>query len=231
MGFGTPKVLLPLRGIPLLSYVLATVREAEAKRIVLVVGERREQVMGSLANEGVEFVVQTEQLGTAHAVGCCRGIIGEDEECLVVCGDAPLLRGASLRRLLESRRRLGADMAVLTAVVADPAGYGRIVRDQDGWLTQIVEERDASQELLQIREVNAGSYAFVWGGLLPALDDIRPSPVTGEYYLTDAVQAVRQRGGRVAAVILDDPAEVTGVNTPDQLKLVERLLESRGCGG
>lgn len=227
MGSGIPKVLLPLRGQPLLRYVLAAVREAGADRIVVVVGEQREQVMNSLAGENVEFVVQTEQRGTAHAVGCCRDVLADDEECLVVCGDVPLIRGVSLRRLLESRRRLEADIAVMTAVVDDPTGYGRIVRDEGGWLTQIVEERDASEDVRRIREVNAGSYAFVWDVILPVLDKIRPSPLTGEYYLTDAVQVVQQRGGRVVAVLLDDPIEMAGVNTPAQLQIVERFLENR----
>ncbi len=231
MGSGTPKVLLPLRGRTLLSYVLDAVREAGAARIVVVVGEQREEVIASLAGERVEFVIQAEQLGTAHAVGCCRDVIDSDEECLVVCGDVPLITGASLRRLLDCRRNLRADMAVLTAVVDDPSGYGRIVRDRDGWLLQIVEERDASEQVRKIREVNAGSYAAVWGRLMSALDGIRPSPVTGEYYLTDAVREVQQKGGRVAAVLLEDPAEMVGVNTPEQLKLVEKLIDNRRCGG
>ncbi|MBM3315810.1 hypothetical protein FJY71_08255 [candidate division WOR-3 bacterium] len=227
MGAGTPKVLLPLGGQPLLSHVLASVRAAGAERVLVVVGEAKEQVMAGHAGAGVEFVVQAEQRGTADAVRACRGRIDPAEECVVVYGDVPLMTGPTVRRLVEERRRLGADVAVLTAVLDDPFGYGRVVRDAAGWIAEIVEERDADDAVRQIREVNSGFYAFVWGTLLPVLADVRPSPATGEYYLTDAVRAVRERGGRVAAVSMEDPAEMSGVNTPEQLARVEELLESR----
>ena len=121
-------------------------------------------------------------------------------------------------------------MAVLTAEFEDPFGYGRIVRGTEDVVEDIVEERDADDTVRAIKEVNSGFYAFGWGGLLPVLESIKPSPVSGEYYLTDAVKGVRAQGGRVVAVRMDDPAEMMGANTPEQLEQVARELARRSGG-
>ncbi|MBN2464775.1 NTP transferase domain-containing protein [candidate division WOR-3 bacterium] len=227
MGAPVPKVLLPIAGRPLLSYVLASARAAEATRVIVVVGAQKEEVMASFERVGVEFVVQTGQHGTADAVLACRDLLNDDEECVVLCGDAPLIRPATIQRLIQARRAAGADVAVFTARLADPAGYGRVVRAEGDFIERIVEKRDAAPEVLAIHEVNSGAYSFLWGRVRPALERIKPSPVSGEYYLTDIVREVRSDGGQAVAVLADDPDEMLGANTPEELVLLERGLAAR----
>jgi bifunctional UDP-N-acetylglucosamine pyrophosphorylase/glucosamine-1-phosphate N-acetyltransferase len=226
MGATAPKVLLPIHGRPLLAYVLDAVRGAGANRIVIVVGVAREAVMTLPEAAGVEFAVQAEPRGTADAVLACRGMVGPDEECVVVYGDVPLMRDETIRRLAEVRQA-GTDVAVLTAVLDNPYGYGRVVRGDGDTIERITEERDATDEVRRIREVNSGFYAFRWGRILPVLERIKPSPVSGEYYLTDAVREVRSEGGRVAAVLMADPVEMLGANTPEQLDEVAAEMTRR----
>lgn len=227
MGASVPKVLLPIAGRPLLSYVLQSARAAGVTRIIIVVGTQKEQVVAAFAQDGVEFVVQAGQRGTADAVLACRELLADDEECVVLCGDAPLIRSETIQRLSRVRLEAGADVAVFTARLADPAGYGRIVRAGGDSIDRIVEQRDASLDVLAIEEVNSGAYSFRWGRVRPALERIRPSPVSSEYYLTDIVREVRSRGGKAVAVLAADPDEMRGANTPDELAALERGLAAR----
>jgi bifunctional UDP-N-acetylglucosamine pyrophosphorylase/glucosamine-1-phosphate N-acetyltransferase len=227
MGASVPKVLLPIKGRPLLRYVLESARTAGATRIIVVVGVQREQVMAKFEQDGVEFAVQGGQRGTADAVLACRDRLADDEECVVLCGDAPLIRPETIQRLVRARQAAGADVAVLTARLANPAGYGRVVRGRGDSIERMVEQRDATPEVLAINEVNSGAYSFRWGRARPALERIRPSPVSGEYYLTDIVQEVRNEGGQAVAVLAADPDEMRGANTPDELAVLERGLAAR----
>lgn len=227
MGTQLPKVLLPLVGRPLLAHVLDAVRGAGVVRVVVVVGAGREQVLQQFAGMGLEFAVQAEPKGTADAVLACRRLVADDEECVIVYGDVPLMNARTIVRLVDARRRRNADVAVLTAVLDDPSGYGRVVRGDSDTVESIVEERDADTTTRQVREVNSGFCSFVWGRALPALQAIEPSPVSGEYYLTDAVRVIRNRGGTVVAVAMDNPEEMMGVNTPDQFQAVARAIALR----
>jgi bifunctional UDP-N-acetylglucosamine pyrophosphorylase/glucosamine-1-phosphate N-acetyltransferase len=227
MGASVPKVLLPVEGRPLLSYVLESARAAGATRTIVVVGAQKEQVIAAFEQTGVEFAVQAGQRGTADAILACRELLGDDEECVVLCGDAPLIRPETIRRLAEARREAGADVAVFTARLPDPTGYGRVVRAGGDSVEQIIEQRDATPEVLAINEVNSGAYSFRWGRVKPALERIRPSLVSGEYYLTDIVGEVRAEGGRVVAVLAADPGEMLGANTPDDLDALERGIAAR----
>jgi bifunctional UDP-N-acetylglucosamine pyrophosphorylase/glucosamine-1-phosphate N-acetyltransferase len=227
MGACVPKVLLPVEGRPLLSYVLESVRSAGITRTIVVVGTQKEQVMAAFAQAGLEFAEQAGQRGTADAVLACRGLLADDEECAVLCGDAPLIRPATIQRLYQARQATGADVAVFTARLADPAGYGRVVRAGGDFIERIVEERDATPDVRAVREVNSGAYSFLWGRARPALERIRPSPVSGEYYLTDIVRELRAGGGQAVAVLADDPDEMLGANTPEELVLLERGLAAR----
>ena len=227
MGTPVPKVLLPIEGRPLLSYVLESARRAGVTRIIVVVGTQKEQVMAAFEQAGVEFAVQSGQRGTADAVLACRDRLGDDEECVVLCGDAPLIRPETIQRLFQARRAAGADVAVFTARLADPAAYGRVVRAGGDSIERIVEKRDATPDVLAIKEVNSGAYSFRWGKARPALERIQPSPVSGEYYLTDIVREVRADGGQVVAVLACDPNEMLGANTPDELVMIERGLAAR----
>ncbi|MBM3332014.1 hypothetical protein FJY68_09230 [candidate division WOR-3 bacterium] len=227
MGSHVPKVLLPIKGRPLLRYVLESVRAAGVTRTIVVVGTQKEQVMAAFAHDDVEFVVQSGQHGTAAAVLACRGLLGDDEECVVLCGDAPLIRPETIQRLFRVRQESGADVAVFTARLVDPAGYGRVVRAGGDAIEKIVERRDATPEVLAINEVNSGAYSFRWGSARPALERILPSPVSGEYYLTDIVAELRSEGGKAVAVLAANPDEMLGANTPDELGVLERGLAVR----
>ena len=227
MRSSIPKVLLPLRGRPVLAYVIDAARAAGFNRIMIVVGSARRQVEAAFPAPDVDFVVQERQRGTADAVLCCRELLDDDEECVVLCGDTPLLTGVTIKRLLAVRRESEADVAVLTARFTDPHGYGRIVRGNGDRVRAIVEERDATEEIRRITEINAGVYAFRWGRLLPVLERINPSPVTGEYYLTDAVRDLEAKGGQVVAVVADDGRDIMGINTPEQFETVAVELERR----
>lgn len=228
MGTGIPKVLLPVRGRPLVSYVIETARAAGARRIVLVVGPSREAIVAAFPT-GIEYAIQAEPKGTADAVLSCRSLLALDEECVVLCGDAPLVRPATVRRLVAQRQSARATVAVFTARLADPTGYGRIIRGEGDSVECIVEERDATAEVRRISEVNSGAYAFCWGEVLPALERIRPSSVSGELYLTDLVAEVRSAGGSAVAVLADDPSEMLGANTPEQLAAIEQELIRRAA--
>ena len=227
MGAPVPKVLLPLEGRPLLGYVLESARAAGVTRTIVVVGTQKEQVMAAFGKADVEFAEQAGQRGTADAVLACRDLLGDDEECVVLCGDAPLIRPETIRRLAQARLEAGADVAVFTARLADPAGYGRVVRAEGDSIERIVEQRDATSEVLAVNEVNSGAYSFRWGRVKPALERIQPSPVSGESYLTDIVREVRAEGGRVVAVLARDANEMLGANTRDELVALERGLAAR----
>jgi bifunctional UDP-N-acetylglucosamine pyrophosphorylase/glucosamine-1-phosphate N-acetyltransferase len=227
MGASVPKVLLSLEGRPLLSYVLESARAAGATRTIVVVGTQKEQVIAAFEQAGVEFAKQAGQRGTADAVLACRDLLGDDEECVVLCGDAPLIRPETIRRLAQARQDAGADVAVFTARLPDPARYGRVVRADGDLIERIVEQRDATPEVLAINEVNSGAYSFRWGSVKPALERIQPSPVSGEYYLTDVVREVRAEGGQVVAVLAADPSEMLGANTRDELVALERGIAAR----
>jgi bifunctional UDP-N-acetylglucosamine pyrophosphorylase/glucosamine-1-phosphate N-acetyltransferase len=230
MGARVPKVLLEVHGRPLLGYLLETVRDAGVERVIVVTGSGRREVEAALAEQGVEFAVQPEQRGTADAVLACRDILSDDEDCIVLCGDAPLVRPTTIRRLCLVRCETGADVVVLTARLADPTGYGRIVRGDGPQVREIVEDRDAGPDVRRIDEVNSGAYSFRWGRLRPLLEQLKPSPVSGEYYLTDAVRAVTAGGGKVVALPADDPEEILGANTPGQLGRIAELLSRRVPG-
>ena len=230
MGAQVPKVLLPVAGRPLASYVIESARAAGAGRVILVVGAGKEQVIAALSGDGVEFVEQREQNGTADAVLACRNMIADTEECVVLCGDAPLVRPETIRGLSRAPRETGARIAVFTARPADPSGYGRIIRAGGNFIERIVEQRDATPEELALREVNSGAYAFRWGDVRPALERIKPSPVSGEYYLTDVVAEVRAEGATVVAVEAADANEMLGANTPAQLDGIAAELARRKGG-
>jgi bifunctional UDP-N-acetylglucosamine pyrophosphorylase/glucosamine-1-phosphate N-acetyltransferase len=232
MGQPLPKVLLPLKGHPVLEYVLRTCQSARIGRILVVVGDRREQVqaacrsMTHLAGPPLEFVVQSEPKGTADAVLSCSDAIPAGEDVVVLSGDVPLVRVQTLVTLIERLRNQPADLTLLTAKVENPKGYGRIVRDQRGAIQAIVEERDATPVERQIKEMNVGLYAFRWDRLLPILKQVRSSPATGEYYLTEVIRLLAEHGGKIESVETSDAAEFMGINTEDELRQVEQELEA-----
>ena len=210
-----PKVLHALCGRPLLGYALRSAR-ALADRIV-VVAPPDSPAVHAAAGADVRVVEQRERLGTGHAVLQAREASGEGAVAvLVLPGDVPLLSLATLERLVRHHAASSAAVTLLTAVVADPHGYGRILR-QGGRVKRIVEERDATDDEKKVTEINTSVYCFDASRLWPALDEVRPDNDQGEYYLTDAVAILARRGGRVEAVTVADPTEALGVNDRRQL--------------
>jgi bifunctional UDP-N-acetylglucosamine pyrophosphorylase/glucosamine-1-phosphate N-acetyltransferase len=220
-----PKVLHSLAGRPLLDHVLdLALRLAPPERVVTVVGHGAARVAAVAAARGARTVLQEPQLGTGDAVRVALEAVAPGSGGLVVLsGDVPLLRPGSVEALCRAVEA-GAAAAVLTAVLDEPGAYGRVLRHPGGGVTAIVEARDATPEQLRIREVNAGVYAFRRQPLEEAIATLRPDNDQGEYYLTDVVHTLRERGLPVAAHVLADPLEMAGVNTPADLRRLEETL-------
>ena len=222
MRSSLPKVLQPLAGRPLLAHVLATARELSPRKVIVVHGHGAEAVREAFKAEQVEWVLQDEQLGTAHAVMQAMPRVSAHAHVLILYGDVPLTRAATLKRLLEGA---GDGLAVLTAEPADPAAYGRIVRDSAGRVAKIVEQRDASPAERAIREINAGFYALSARRLSGWLKKIDNRNAQKEYYLTDLVSLAVGQEVPVTAVKTDEAWEAAGVNTPHELAQLERQYQ------
>jgi len=219
-----PKVLHPLCGRPLIGYALRAARTV-ADRLVLVVSPRAEEVVAA-AGPDILHVEQAERLGTGHAVLQARAACGDASTILVLPGDMPLLSAETFERLVNHHATSGAAATLVTAVVADPHGYGRVLR-QRGRPMRIVEERDATDDQKRIAEINTSVYCFDARRLWAALSDVRPDNDQGEYYLTDVVEILTRAGGRVEAVTVQDPAEALGVNDRRQLAAVAAIQRRR----
>lgn len=227
MNSDLPKVLLPLNGKPLLYYVLKATKDSGLNRILVVVGRSHDAVKKTFADNEVEFVLQNKLLGTADAVRTCAKLLPEDEEIMVFCGDTPLLTAQTIKKLFEVHRQEQADATVLTTILENPSGYGRIVRDGKNQVMAIVEEREASDEIKKIKEINSGAFAFSWNRLKPILSELKPSPRTGEYYLTDAIAALKANGAKIMVYIAPDSLEILGINTPEEFDRVAEILAQR----
>jgi len=222
MRSGLPKVLHPLAGRPLLAHVLDTARELSPRKIIVVHGKGAEQVQEAFPEKPIEWALQAEQLGTAHAVMQAMPRVSADADVLLLYGDVPLVRAATLRRLLEAARE---GLAVLTAELEDPADYGRVVRDASGRVARIVESRDASAAERAIREINAGFYALSARRLAGWLKRIDNRNAQKEYYLTDLVGLAVGEGVPVIAVKAHDAWEAAGVNSKGELAALERQYQ------
>lgn len=231
MHSAVPKVLHEIGGRSLVGHAVHAAGELGAQRTVAVVGHGREAVTDHLARVApeVRIAVQDQQLGTGHAVQCALAEAGDVRGGTVVVtyGDVPLLEGRTLRDLVAVHAGEGNAVTVLTARVADPTGYGRIVRGPDGAIESIVEHRDATAEQRAIAEINSGIYAFDGAVLVDALARLRPDNDQGELYLTDVLGLAREAGGRVTAVVTDDVWQTEGVNDRVQLAAMRRELNDR----
>jgi len=230
-----PKVLQPVAGEPLLAHVLRTARALGPQRILLVLGHRAEEVRAAVGSDGLEIVLQPDPRGTGEAVRLAEPLLrGFEGDVLVLYGDVPLVRPATLGELLERHALEQNAATLLSATLDDPAGYGRIVRDERGFVCGIVEQRELRPDQERIREIHSGIAVFRGHPLLAALARIRPQNRTGEYYLTDVFGLLHQTGERIGACHLRDPDEILGVNTPDQLRWAEqvharRATQAAGC--
>jgi len=212
----------------MVQYVVEAVRAAGAERIVVVTGYGHEAVADVVSELGGEVVRQEQQLGTAHALLQAEQMLADfNGDILVVCGDTPLLRADTLSQLVADHRSSGAAATVLTAVLEDPYGYGRIIRDAGGRIVRIVEETDGAPEELAVQEVNTGVFCFKTEGLFSALKEISPGNRQGEYYLTDIITIYLNKGQKVGSTRIADPSEVHGVNTRRHLAEAEKLVRKQ----
>jgi bifunctional UDP-N-acetylglucosamine pyrophosphorylase/glucosamine-1-phosphate N-acetyltransferase len=219
-----PKILHPLGGRPLLAHVLAAAQPLAPHKVIVVHGHGAEQVRAAFAGAQVEWVLQAEQLGTGHAVQQAMPRVSPDADVVILYADVPLIRPATLERLVNSARD---GLAVMTAEVPDATGYGRIVRGPAGDVARIVEEKDADPEERRIREINAGFMALHARRLSAWLGKISNRNAQNEYYLTDVVTLAVADGVPVRAVKVEDVWEVAGVNSKRELAELERQYQRR----
>ncbi|HOX10064.1 MAG TPA: NTP transferase domain-containing protein [Candidatus Omnitrophota bacterium] len=223
----TPKVLHDLHGKPVLQHVLETAESAGFRRPIVVVGRGADELSRFLKNRRAVPVVQKRQLGTADAVKSAERQLSKYDDIAVLYGDVPLVREETLRSLVASHKASGASCTVLTVDMADPSGYGRIVRGISGGVEAIVEEKEASAEERKIREINVGLCCFDRRDLFGAIRKIRRSRVKKEYYLTDAVAILISSGKRVRAFKTGDPDESIGMNSRSDLANAYSIMSRR----
>lgn len=232
MRVNIPKVLHKLCGKEMIRYVLETVGSLNVLRKIVVVGYQGERVAKILERE-VEVVFQSEQLGTAHALKQVESVLSEfTGDILVVCGDTPLLTKETLNRMIDVHKAKKAVVTILTAVLSDATGYGRIIREEDGGILKIVEDVDATPFEKAILEVNTGTYCFRADPLFwAALDKVTCQNRQGEYYLTDVIEILR-KGNKIEGITADSSEEVMGINNRLELQQAEEILrkkEEEGC--
>lgn len=221
-----PKVLHRVAGKTLVGHVISAVEEAGIEEIILVVGHGGDKVQAELGPK-FKYAWQEKQLGTGHALAQARDLAQGAETIVVLCGDTPLLRPQTLAHLVAEHRKQKAAATLLVAEVQDPTGYGRVVRDAQGRVQKIIEERDADENIRAIKEINSGTYCFDASRLWPALAEIRPENAQGEYYLTDVIALFCRQGEVVQAVLCTDPEEILGVNDRVQLACAGKILRRR----
>ena len=222
------KVLHEIGGAPLIAYVVRAAQALDPRAIITIVGHQAEEVERAVLAEVAElasFVVQEKQRGTGDAVESARGVLeNSDSIVLVLSGDVPMIRVETLRNLIKNHNDTGSACSILSVRLENPTGYGRIVRDNNGEFRKIVEQRDATEEERQVREINSGIYCFESKDLFAALRKVEPKNDQGEYYLTDVAEIILASGGAVSVYLINDPREVAGVNTRAELAEFENLV-------
>ena len=225
MASDLPKVLHEVGGRPMIHWVVDTALDAQVDPIVVVVGQDRGQVMESLSHAPVQFVIQDQPVGTGHAVEQSRSVLENfNGGILVLSGDVPGIKGDTIRHLCQRHQQTKAKAIMLTAVVDDPTGYGRVIRDKHGNLLRVVEEKDASPEESLVREINGGIYLFDALTLFRTLPMVKNNNKQKEYYLPDVLYILREQNEIVAIEKVDDYREILGVNTKQELSIVHAEL-------
>jgi bifunctional UDP-N-acetylglucosamine pyrophosphorylase/glucosamine-1-phosphate N-acetyltransferase len=230
MNTHLPKVLHEVTGRPMLAYVLDACRSVGVDKIYVVVGFGADQVQERFADESsdIVWVEQPKQLGTAHAVTCCKEYLaGFAGETLVLCGDGPLIRAKTLQTLIEKHEAEHSAATLATAVLEDPTGYGRIIRDAYGNMQGIIEDSDCTPAQRAVKEVNPSYYLFNNQVLFRALEEVKPDNVKQEYYLTDALAVIIASGHKVVAITAVRPEEAVGVNSRAQLSVASKIMQHR----
>lgn len=222
-----PKVLLKVGGRPMLGHVLETVLSLGINEIVVVTGYKSEMVR-EYVGPRAKTVLQEKPSGTADAVLRAKSKLeGYEGGIMVLYGDTPLLRKETLEKLLTRHSESGASCSLLTVILKDPTGYGRIVRSDKGSITRIVEEKDASIYEKVIEEINVGVYCFKSKDLFDSIDKICSEKKQGEYYLTDVIEILSKKNLKIESVSTDDQTEVLGVNSPQDMAFAQRIIKDR----
>ena len=224
MNSSHPKVLHLIGGKPMLQHVVDSCFQLEAAEMVIVYGHGGELVREAISDKNIHWVLQADQKGTGHAVAQVETVIEDDVTVLIAYGDVPLIKADTLRLLAEKLE--GSVLSVLTTYMDDPFGYGRIVRDSNGKILSIVEEKDATDEQRKIQEINTGFIAARGSDLKRWLKQLKPNNSQGEYYLTDCIALAVSEGGIVEAAVCDNPLEVQGVNNRIQQAELERAYQA-----
>jgi UDP-N-acetylglucosamine diphosphorylase/glucosamine-1-phosphate N-acetyltransferase len=220
------KVLHHVAGRPMIEHVVATASALAPRSITTVVGHQADEVMRTLEALRLTFVVQQPQLGTGHALLSAEAALAHASGTLVLLsGDVPLLSGETLKTLVNRHVSTAAAATVVTAIVDDPAGYGRIIRSGEQ-IARIVEEKDATSAQLEVREINSGIYAFRLEGLFDAVRSVAAENAQREYYLPDLVDIFRRQGARVETITVPDPDEIRGINSRADLAAVSRTVRA-----
>jgi bifunctional UDP-N-acetylglucosamine pyrophosphorylase/glucosamine-1-phosphate N-acetyltransferase len=221
------KVLHEAGGMALVEHVLRAASSTAAENVTVVVGHQAEAVRKLLDGRGCQFVLQTEQKGTGHAVAMCEDVALKEGLTLLLYGDCPLLRAETIERLVQEHLATGVAASLITTHLENPHGYGRIVRGANDDIVAIVEEKAATDEQRKITEINSGIYCIDSALLWRHVREIRPNAASGELYLTDIVEILREAGERTRAFVVEDANELLGINTRVELATVDRILRAR----
>jgi UDP-N-acetylglucosamine pyrophosphorylase len=224
------KVMYEVGGKPMIEHVVDLSLKLNPNRSVVIVGWQKDLVIQHLRNQQktVEFVEQSEQLGTGHAVMQTEAALSDFVgDVLVLSGDVPLLSETTAQALIGYHRSTNAVATILTAEVLDPSGYGRIIRNKDGSVKKIVEDKDATRKEKNVKEINSGIYVFQKSQLFDGLQYVKPENVQGEYYLTDIFELFWRNKWRVSAVKALDAFEVMGINDVEQLQKAQKVFVLR----
>lgn len=220
------KVVFKVCGKEMVNRVIGEAEAAGVLRTCVVVGHRADLVMEAVGDRA-QFVTQTEQLGTGHAVMQAEEFIAQSESVMILAGDTPLITRETLAKAMKMHAESGCACTVLTAVIDDPFGYGRIIRDENGNVEAIVEQKDANEAQRAVKEINSGMYLFDAKVLLEALKKLTNNNAQGEYYLTDTLAVIRNSGLKVGAFVVQDGEEISGVNDRVQLAAAEKVMRRR----
>ncbi len=223
-----PKVIHKINGKELVKYVIDQARQTGSDEIWLITGHKGELVREATKDLNVNYVEQKEQLGTGHAVMQAEEALdGKSGDVLILCGDVPLLRPETLKDLRTYHINSGSIATVLTTEFEDPFGYGRIIKDSSGNILKIVEQKDATEDEKTVKEINSGVYIIDREELFSALKHISSDNASREYYLTDVIGILKNYGKKVGTYLVSDNTEIQGINTIEQLKTAEGIMNSR----
>lgn len=229
MKSNLPKLLHNICGRPMVDYVIEAIRDLHLRKVYVVVNKRQEQLISYLKqNKGLKFIFQRKPLGTADAVKSAKGVLGTSKaNTLIICADVPLLRKETLKSLMNKHKDTQSSCTILTAYLNNPSGYGRILRDEFSKVCRIIEENDATVSLKEIKEINSGIYCFKTKDLLEALNQVEINTKKQEFYLTDIVEILYQKGRKIDTYDCLDASEVFGINSQLGLSRVNDVMRLR----